>query len=48
MVLRRDQDAYVKKEIEDIYKGTNLFIKVMLIVIEEYKIRGFSKYRRLN
>lgn len=48
MVIRRDQDAYVKKEIEDIYKGTNLFIKVMLIVIEEYKIRGFSKYRRLN
>lgn len=47
-IIRRDQGAYVKKEIEDIYKGTNLFIKVMLIVIEEYKIRGFSKCRRLN
>lgn len=25
MVIRRDQDAYVKKEIEEIYKGTNLY-----------------------
>ena len=25
VVIRRDQDAYVKKEIEEIYKGTNLY-----------------------
>ena len=25
MVIRRDQGAYVKREIEDIYKGTNLY-----------------------
>ena len=25
MVIRRDQGAYVKREIEDIYKGANLY-----------------------